>query len=151
MSQRTVSEINQYSLTSPPVQNRSFSIQIELPASDCQSLGLDSLLDSSDNLELTEVGVKRQSSSRSGSPRPGQHSGKHWKSDSSPTGRCKLDSTFQSVETQTLTPPGVAVETQTSQSVRSFWTQTLPITPVVHSPIRTPEHSPRNHHHYGHS
>jgi hypothetical protein len=62
MSQRTVAEINQHILTLPPVQPRAFSIHIELPVSECQSLGLQSLHNSSqsDNLDPIEVGVKRE-------------------------------------------------------------------------------------------
>ena len=62
MSQRTVAEINQHILTLPPVQTRAFSIQIELPVSECQSLGLQSLTNSSqsDNLDPIEVGVTRE-------------------------------------------------------------------------------------------
>ncbi len=148
MSQKTVPEINQHSLTLPPAQTHTFSIQIELSVSDCQSLVLDSLHNpsQSDNLDSTEVGVKRERQSSptspSGSPRLGRRFGRHWKSDPSPTGRCILDSKFQSVETQT------------SPSVRSFWTQTLPFETrpsVVDSPMRTPEPEHKgDRHHYGH-
>ena len=148
MRQRTVAEINQHRLTLPPAQTRIFSIKIELPVSDCQSLGLDSLHNpsQSDNLDSNEVGVKRERQSSptspSGSPRLGRRSGKHWKTDPSTTGRCILVSKFQ------------LVETQTSPSVRSFWTQTLPFETrpsVVDSPIRTPEPEYKgDRQHYGH-
>ena len=124
MNQRTVPEINQHSLTLPPDQTRTFSIQIELPVSDCQSLGLDSLHipSQSDNLDSTEVGVKREHqsypTSPSGSPRLGRHSGKHWKSDPSPTGRYILDSKFQSVETQT---------SSNVRSLLTFWSTSKPM------------------------
>jgi hypothetical protein len=149
MSQRTVAEINQHSLTLPPAQTRAFSIQIELKGSECQSLGLKSLNNSSksDNLDPLEVGVKRERqtespTSPSGSAKLGRSVGKHWRAEQSPTGLCKLESKFASVETQT------------SSQHRSVCTQTPPFEPatsVVHSPIRTPEpeHKGGNHH-YGH-
>ena len=136
MRQRTVAEINQHSLTLTPAQTRAVSIQIELKGSECQSLGLESLNNSSksDNLDPLKVGVKceRQTespTSSSGSAKLGRSVG-------------KLESKFASVETQT------------SSQHLSVCTQTPPFEPatsIVHSPMHTPEpeHKGGNHH-YGH-
>jgi len=121
MSQRTVAEIDQHSLTLPPAPTCALSIQIELNGSECSSLGLESLNNSSksDNLDLLEVGVKRA------------------RQPESPT-----ESKFASVETQTSSQ---------RRSVCTQTPPFEPTTSVVHSPIRTPEpeHKGGNHH-YGH-
>ena len=138
MSLRTVAEIKQPSSpTLPPSQSCcAYSVQIELPDSDCycQSLGLPTLHNSpkSDNLDLIAVGAKRERKSRSptspsGWPREGQRRGKYWRQSLSPTGQRNLSRTFASVETQTS--PRVSTG-------RSFWTQTPPTEPPV---TRSPE------------
>ena len=113
MSQRTVAEVKQHSSPTLPPAAQScsvYSIQIELPESDCyyNSLGLPTLHNSpkSDNLNLIAVGAKRERKSRSptspsGSPREGDRRGKQWRGPLTPTGQRNLERTFVSVKTQT--------------------------------------------------